>query len=329
MRRWLALIVVASSTLGTTFPTDLEVMVPIPRAVNLSLSDFWELYADTQTPVIIEDYAPCFRGMSRVNLARFCGGAEVHVARRVSDPGRWGGFDFGSDTLTLAEALAMRTMRRKNEGPNDSGNATAVAAAAAASASASVGTTIGVFDWSLVDHCPELLRRHYVVPKYFAQVSGHRLYVSISTPPGWLNTVPPNQRLPLASLPAPHASRACRQDFQQRIPRNSPQYFRDSWPTLFLGLNGSYGAPHVDSFGSAFWQFVVEGAKEWHIVDAYEGADLFNDATPSGWGGLTHYVGLVQAGELLYIPGGTPHQVTTLSRTRFFLRGGNTLTCAL
>jgi len=64
--------------------------------------------------------------------------------------------------------------------------------------------------------------------------------------------------------------------------------FRSSY--LFLLEPGSFGAPHVDSFGSAFWQFVVEGAKEWHIVDAYEDTNLFP-------GHFSHYRGVVHAGE--------------------------------
>ena len=33
-----------------------------------------------------------------------------------------------------------------------------------------------------------------------------------------------------------------------------------------LGENNSFGGLHIDVFGSAFWQYVIDGRKEWHIM---------------------------------------------------------------
>jgi hypothetical protein len=100
------------------------------------------------------------------------------------------------------------------------------------------------------------------------------------------------------------------QDFLQRVPGTRPLLYRDSWPSLFVGANSSYGGLHRDVFGSAFWQYVISGTKEWHIMDSIIGEDLFERNAA-----LTHYHDMVQAGELLLIPGNAQHQVRNLGAT--------------
>ena len=55
----------------------------IPRERNLSLKDYYEKYEDTQTPVIIEDYAAAFAGMSESNIKDVCGARNVPIARAL------------------------------------------------------------------------------------------------------------------------------------------------------------------------------------------------------------------------------------------------------
>jgi len=51
------------------------------------------------------------------------------------------------------------------------------------------------------------------------------------------------------------------QDWLQRVPPSQPLHWRDFWPSLFVGRNGTFSGAHVDTFGSAFWQYVVEASR--------------------------------------------------------------------
>ena len=99
------------------------------------------------------------------------------------------------------------------------------------------------------------------------------------------------------------------QDFMQRVPRSMKLHYRDSWPSLFVGYAGSFSRLHKDVFGSAFWQYVVEGEKEWHVIDSALGVDLFAGGAARRTHALTHWHGVVRPGELIYIPGNAEHQV--------------------
>ena len=222
----------------------------LPRACAPSLPEFWESYADQQLPVIIEDYAACFADMSVANIEAVCGRKQVSVARRNAqdDPGQWAGIKWSGDS-ELTSVLAK--LLRDADGGNDD-------------------TALGVFDWSLAKHCPELLERHFRVPKFFAQ------------------------------------------DYMQRVPPTLPLNYRDSWPSLFVGRNGTFGGLHKDVFGSAFWQYVVQGEKEWHIVDATDGHSFFGAHARSA---VAHWHDVVRPGEIIFIPGNSAHQVRNVGNT--------------
>ena len=139
-----------------TATSNLELVKEIPREANLSLSDFWELYADTQTPVIITDYAHLFSRMTAGTIRDACGSKNVSVARRVARETAWAGIE-EQEEISLDSAFEMRTMLLDGEG-RPSGSDT------------NHGMSIGVFDWSLVQNCPELLDEAFIMPRYFAQV---------------------------------------------------------------------------------------------------------------------------------------------------------------
>lgn len=101
------------------------------------------------------------------------------------------------------------------------------------------------------------------------------------------------------------------QNFLERVPRRIPLNYRDSWPSLFIGRDGGYGGNHRDAFGSAFWMYVMEGAKEWHIVDPPERVDFFKNPDTL----IRHYHDIVQAGELLIVPANRWHQVRNVGKT--------------
>jgi len=63
-------------------------------------------------------------------------------------------------------------------------------------------------------------------------------------------------------------------DFFQRMPFIGYQH---SWPSLFIGAKGTESALHVDSGGTNFWMYLIEGQKEWRFYDLAGHLDLYSD----------------------------------------------------
>ena len=101
-----------------------------------------------------------------------------------------------------------------------------------------------------------------------------------------------------------------------------------SWPSLFLGRRGSSSGLHTDVLESHFWMYVVEGAKRWAVSvrgdvpvlcprkSAAASSDRFRASllgagthACAGVGSAAVYFGIVEAGEFLFIPSGSPHEV--------------------
>lgn len=101
------------------------------------------------------------------------------------------------------------------------------------------------------------------------------------------------------------------QDFMQRVPKEVELNYRDSWPSFFLAQSNSYGGLHRDVFGSAFWQYVISGKKEWHVLSPFLNLEDINLVEPSH----VQYTAIVEAGEFIYIPGNSPHQVKNIGKT--------------
>ena len=99
------------------------------------------------------------------------------------------------------------------------------------------------------------------------------------------------------------------QNFVDRISWRKAVQYRNAWPSLFVGANGTYSDMHQDVFGSSFWQFVVRGAKEWHAIASPVGLNMYNGSS------LFHYHDVVASGELLILPGNTWHQVRNVGDT--------------
>ena len=219
----------------------------IPRVAAPSLSEFWERFADVQSPVIITGYEACFASMSVANIEAVCGSKTVNLARKTNERGKWAG---------IGEYTGATQLSRVLRDPSLGGDDDAV---------------IGLFDWPLQRNCSELLARHMRVPKYFAQ--------------DWLQRVPPQQ----------------------------PLDYRDGFPSLFVGRNGSFSSAHIDTFGSAFWQYVLEGEKEWQILDSTQNIDFFGPEARDR--AVVNWHDVVRPGEVLYVPGTTLHQVRNIGAT--------------
>mmetsp|Transcript_4258 Transcript_4258/g.10108 ORF Transcript_4258/g.10108 Transcript_4258/m.10108 type:complete len:546 (+) Transcript_4258:39-1676(+) len=126
-------------------------------------------------------------------------------------------------------------------------------------------------------------------------------------------------------------------DYMQRMPmidpdKNGTRHWmigdERGWPSLFIGPNGTKSLMHKDSLRTQFWMAMVQGTKRWTLfleedepllapngvqyqVDAvhpdYEKYPLFRYAS-----GYQH---ILQPGELIYVPGASPHQVENLEFT--------------
>ena len=103
--------------------------------------------------------------------------------------------------------------------------------------------------------------------------------------------------------------------------------YRNSWPSLFLSAKGSVSKLHVDAFGSNFWMYLFKGRKKWTFfpkditnslrpkyyesLDPVFELDLNNGSIPEATKNQACEV-ILDAGELLFVPYGSPHQVENL-----------------
>jgi hypothetical protein len=163
--------------------------------------------------------------------------------------------------------------------------------------------TLMLHDFSLGIHCPKLAN-FTLVPKLFADDIMQRIPVH-STLPSW-------------------------------------RYFRDYWPSLFLGSQGSGSAIHADWAGTSAWMGMLAGSKRWRIVPPVErplldegplnifALSLSEEIKPAEVAGdatshpdlrpndaevlsmLSIYECVLREGEVLFVPPESAHQVENL-----------------
>lgn len=124
-------------------------------------------------------------------------------------------------------------------------------------------------------------------------------------------------------------------DVLQFLPAGS--MYRDSWPSLFLGPKGTESALHIDAFRSNFWMALFEGRKRWVFFHPEDWALLYPVFANGGLDPVFQvdlkasvaeqkdrfplfqrarcYECVLEAGEILFVPAGSPHYVENLSHT--------------
>lgn len=106
-------------------------------------------------------------------------------------------------------------------------------------------------------------------------------------------------------------------------------HYRDYWPSLFIGGAGTSSALHADWCDSAAWMGLMQGRKHWRIghrddrhllyesaeyVNRFPSTDIFlpNLTAQPAMSLARVYDGVLEPGDLLFIPAGVPHQVRNL-----------------
>jgi len=109
--------------------------------------------------------------------------------------------------------------------------------------------------------------------------------------------------------------------------------FSKSWPTLFIGAQGTQAKLHVDQWHGHFWMYLVSGRKHWTIFHP-DDAHLLGPQVPEGrhhpvfpdlkdleanavadapdFRKARRLDVVLEEGETLFVPGGAPHLVVNL-----------------
>ena len=113
-------------------------------------------------------------------------------------------------------------------------------------------------------------------------------------------------------------------DYFQRV---FPNGYQHTWPSLFIGANGTQSDMHVDSGGTNFWLYLLSGKKEWRFYAQDDAINLYGIPETSKYNvdpfepNVRDYPLMARAkmykttqlpGDLVFIPGGCPHAVQNL-----------------
>ena len=135
-----------------------------------------------------------------------------------------------------------------------------------------------LFDWSLPLFCPEL-NKEFVIPEYV------------------------------------------KHDYLKRT--SDGALYRNSWPSLFVTGAGNVSELHVDAFGSNFWMYLFSGRKKWTFFkpenlnqlkpNYYDSLDPVFDCKAEDGRGLSVSTVILEPGQFLFVPHGSPHRVENLT----------------
>eukprot|EP00658_Telonema_sp_P-2_P030681 TRINITY_DN23130_c0_g2_i1.p1 TRINITY_DN23130_c0_g2~~TRINITY_DN23130_c0_g2_i1.p1 ORF type:complete len:184 (+),score=30.16 TRINITY_DN23130_c0_g2_i1:73-624(+) len=116
------------------------------------------------------------------------------------------------------------------------------------------------------------------------------------------------------------------QNFLSTLPKHIS--LQSAWPSLFLGGNQTGAGIHMDAWGTHYWMLQITGQKEWLVYPKADLAALYYNPFNGRFGvkGLEQpnydqfpllrwtqpWKIVLQPGELLLLPQGSPHAVRNL-----------------
>ena len=301
LRRWHALRVEAAwLRRSPALPEGATLDVPRESA-SLSVEAFLG-YARRRVPVVMP--LPVGAGppqpWTRERLRRLIGGvgASAGLRRRVSGSPEWAGLEAAAPPAAAAAVAAVAAVAA---GTTVGGWIDGMEAAACeAEAEAAGSEPAYLFDWSLAQHCPQLLRDELVVPRWFCNDLLQR------TAPGslWREAWPSLFLGPRGSRCALHVDTGGTHFFMMLF--EGEKRWTLFPPTAAPLLRPSYRHGHDAAFGC-----------DPHAAAACTGAaeEEADDAAPPLLRHLDRYEVTLRAGEILFVPAGVPHAVTNLSHT--------------
>jgi hypothetical protein len=117
-------------------------------------------------------------------------------------------------------------------------------------------------DWSIPQHCPELLPL-LQIPSYFAADFLHRIPLQKDTARGGDTVTGKKAGAETHPHQYQHDDAGTLTGTGSDTETGTAHLYSTSWPSLFIGPQGTSSATHIDAFGSHFWMALFEGKKRW------------------------------------------------------------------
>ena len=110
------------------------------------------------------------------------------------------------------------------------------------------------------------------------------------------------------------------------LKKTSPtSLYHKSWPSLFIAKAGTNSGLHLDAFGSHFWMIHISGRKKWTFYAPedsgalnpkfYDSLDPVFRPTLDQMESVKCYSVVLEPGQLLFVPSGSPHRVENIQDT--------------
>jgi hypothetical protein len=283
---------------------------PLPKinVGQLSLEEFDSVYLD-QKPIIIRGSTACPADLELSTIHRHCEGSipgnYVHTkcqpttststAERTNNETHWAGLKAGSNEETVDFGAFVHSMGSSED-------------------------LRFMFDIPMVEICPTLPREIRIPPHFVNMFASHFQYR--------------------------HLAEEMEEDDDPKGLCTRLPFFN-----MYLAEAGFHTDLHIDSYHTAFVASMCEGRKQWRVMTGQDFASVYEEIGVDGWQvngtyvmssiispidtwnpsgkleslDVTIYEGILEPGEILYIPAGAPHAATTLDQSLMVASNDRTL----